>query len=94
MTGAEAIAQERTRQLEELEWTPEHDDAEHQDEGLILAAAAYVHAYLDLPKMAEDFWPWDDYPMKATDPKRCLEKAGALIAAELDRLTRQEDPGA
>ena len=89
MTGAELIAQERTRQLEELEWTPEHDD-QHTEE-LALAAASYVHAYLGEPLVADNYWPWEDYLLKTADQRRCLEKAGALIAAELDRLTRQEE---
>jgi hypothetical protein len=35
-------------------------------------------------------WPWDENDWKpADDPVRNLEKAGALIAAEIDRLLRE-----
>jgi hypothetical protein len=37
------------------------------------------------------WWPWDaDWWRPAEDPIRNLEKAGALIAAEIDRLTRKK----
>jgi len=36
-----------------------------------------------------DFWPWDERDWKPSDdPERNLVKAGALIAAEIDRLQR------
>lgn len=35
-----------------------------------------------------DLWPWGEEWWKPSDPIRNLEKAGALIAAELDRLLR------
>lgn len=36
-------------------------------------------------------WPWDDKDWKPEDPMRDLVKAGALIAAEIDRLQRAKD---
>lgn len=35
-----------------------------------------------------DWWPWDESWWKPEDPIRNLVKAGALIAAEIDRLQR------
>lgn len=35
-----------------------------------------------------DSWPWNDEWWKPKDPVRDLIRAGALIAAELDRLLR------
>jgi hypothetical protein len=35
-----------------------------------------------------DSWPWEDQWWKPSSPERDLVKAGALIAAELDRLQR------
>ena len=35
-----------------------------------------------------DSWPWDEGDWNPQDPERDLVKAGALIAAELDRLQR------
>jgi hypothetical protein len=41
------------------------------------------------------FWPWDqDWWKPSPDPIRNLVKAGALIAAEIDRLQRLAPPEA
>lgn len=93
LTGAELIAAERRRQVEEEGWTPEHDD-EHCSQELVRAAASYLlHvAYERVPGMAAPgVWPWEkDWWKPSADPLRNLEKAGALIAAEIDRLQRKE----
>lgn len=93
-TGAELIAAERKRQIEAEGWTPEHDDA-HTRGKLALAAAAYA-----LPSshtlMRLEVWPFDlswFKPRGAQDDTvenriRDLVKAGALAAAEIDRLKR------
>ena len=83
MNGAELIAAERLRHTEVEGWTPEHDD-EHTDGELASAAAAYI-----FPDGHDHFWPWDESWWKPSDdPIRNLAKAGALIAAEIDRLQR------
>lgn len=53
------------------------------------AFAAYVFGLSgDIP---ED-WPWDDQHFKpGLTPKRTLIKAGALIAAAIDALQKEED---
>lgn len=97
MTGVEVIAVERARQQEI--WTPEHDD-EH--EGCELAAAAVSYALKALPdheftdEAAWETWPWDGEsfqsgasPYVFEDRMRCLAKAGALIAAEIERQQRR-----
>jgi hypothetical protein len=79
--GVGHIAIERSRQLQVEGWTAGHDD-EHEDGELAVAAACYC---------LDDFekWPWDLEWWKPThDPIRDLTKAGALIAAEIDRLLR------
>ena len=86
-TGIELIAKERQRQIDQEGWTPAHDD-EHEFDELALAAAAYA-----LPashKNSEPYlWPWDyKYYKSPNDRVRELVKAGALIAAEIDRLNR------
>jgi hypothetical protein len=85
MTGVELIAKERTEQLKKHGWDAAHDD-NHKEEQL-LSTALYA--------LTEDvdYWPddWcDDYMIKiaAKDPKERLVVAGALIAAEIDRLER------
>ena len=98
LTGVELIAAERQRQVEVEGWTPEHDD-EHRSGELGMAAQAYidgsrkaVHATSDLWKLgAPTVWPWETSWWKPSDdPIRNLVKAGALIAAEIDRLQRKK----
>ena len=102
MSGTELISIERQRQIKEEGWTSKHDDA-HQNDELALAAATYAlpdncRTYLrkiNLPTT----WPWDEQWWKPSRDciKECeryqlrireLVKAGALIAAEIDRLQR------
>lgn len=86
-TGIDLIAAERTRQVEREGWTPEHD-AQHTGGELAQAAACYC---IVNPGPAEqvDLWPWQAESFKregAPLPSmRDLVKAGALIAAEIDR---------
>jgi len=92
-TGIEAIAAERRRQIDVEEWNPEHDD-EHERGEMGKAAVCYaIHACaFPLQPGMDDFnawWPWEDkYWKPSDDPIRNLEKAGALIAAEIDRRKR------
>ena len=81
MTGAELIAAERLRQIVVEGWTPEHDDG-HATDDLAEAAAAYL-------LNDETLFPWPDWWKPGDDPIRRLVKAGALIAAEIDRLQRR-----
>lgn len=88
--GAIRIAMERQRQIDQEGWTPAHDDGHIHGE---LAAAAISYAMYADPdgagENAVDFWPWERSWWKPSDdPIRNLEKAGALIAAEIDRLQR------
>lgn len=96
-TGIELIAEERKRQIEVEGWTPEHD-ASHTEGQLAQAGAFYafddetIHFINDT--MGNDyhlaFWPFDLKWLKRTPDDRIkeLQKAGALIAAEIDRLNR------
>jgi hypothetical protein len=91
LTGAELIAAERQRQQEEEGWTPEHD-AEHTYAQLRRAAVCYANyaGHWRRPGVP-DGWPWHERWWKpSTDPVRDLTKAGALIAAEIDRLAAQQ----
>lgn len=84
MTGAELIAAERRRQIEEEGYTAEHDAPLGWDE-LALAGIAYAVVPLYREAEASDWWPWDDEAFKPTgDVVRDLTKAGALIAAAID----------
>jgi len=92
--GAALIAAERQRQITVEGWTPEHDD-EHSDCELTAVAKCYLCAngclHPERAPLNEIFWPpkWSDEWWKPSpDPIRNLVKAGALIAAEIDRLQR------
>lgn len=91
--GTERITAERAQQIEVEGWTPDHDDA-HDKGQMAGAAACYaiagVHHWAREQAIAS-FWPWDkEWWKPSDDPIRNLEKAGALIAAEIDRLKRAE----
>ena len=106
MNGAERIAAERQRQIEREGWDSAHDD-EHGFGELLSAARAYccfawkqidVHCGWTQEMVdeyiAEQLWPWDErYWKPSGDPIRNLERAGALIAAEIDRLLRGRSGG-
>ncbi len=95
-SGAQLIALERERQMKVEGWTPAHDD-KHTDNELAKAAESYLVTVTTpdeegdengKPRAAWD-WPWDKNWWKPSkDPVRNLVKAGALIAAEIDRLQR------
>jgi hypothetical protein len=94
MSGIELVATERERQVSAEGWTPEHDN-EHDEAQLIDAALSYaLTAYGQVMDAADDGavpheWPWSrDWWKPSPDPIRNLVKAGALIAAEIDRLQR------
>lgn len=92
-TGAELIAIERQRQIDVEGWTPEHDD-EHNDGELGYAARSYLEVasgyYDDTSEVSVPFlWPWNVSWWKPADNRvGNYVKAGALIAAEIDRLNR------
>jgi hypothetical protein len=107
LTGIQLIGKERKRQIEVEGWTPEHDD-KHSLEELAIAGACYAmpgEYRIEENGVPQD-WPhyWDS---KWWKPANCeftsdsnyveertkeLKKAGALIAAEIDRLHRQNKP--
>ncbi|MDR5867973.1 hypothetical protein [Halomonas koreensis] len=94
-----AIANERRRQVEAEGWSVEHDDS-YRNGQLAAGAAAYAGTAAiaiserksDSSRMRTTRWPWAEQWWKPTTPRRDLEKAGALIAAEIDRLDREDRP--
>jgi hypothetical protein len=95
-TGIELIAEERQRQIDKEGWTPEHDDTHGAGE---MSAAAGVYALMasgyhtQNPKeLIANYWPpeWADW-FKPKDRLSNLVRAGALIAAEIDRLNRKKE---
>jgi hypothetical protein len=90
MTGIDLIALERQRQIVKEGWTNEHDDF-HDEGELAIAAACY--ATTDTKHYIGDIWPFEKSWWKPSeDPIRNLQKAGALIAAEIDRQMRLKYP--
>lgn len=97
--GVEIIRAERRRHFDVEGWTPEHDD-EHVNGEIALAAACYAWPS-PRPLEVKKAWPWElqdwkpelfgvgaDDREKRESRIRVLAKAGALIAAEIDRLGR------
>jgi hypothetical protein len=89
MNGAERIAAERQRQIDEEGYTAEHDRG-YADE-LFAAAACYAMAAhhaarFGAPMTEPPFgWPWERRFWKPTaDPARMGEKSGALASAGID----------
>ncbi len=103
--GCDLIKAERRRQIEEEGWTEAHDDGHSLGElseaatcyAVVASATARGSSAAEWPTNMLDGcndsiveWPWDeDYWKPSDDPVRNLVKAGALIAAEIDRLQRQ-----
>ena len=101
-SGVSAIAEERWHQIDIEGYQEGHDD-NHKIGELAVAAACYAVAALPPRGLRypikvtccyNDAWPWkpehDKRAKNATqaDRIRLLAKAGALIAAEIDRLHR------
>jgi hypothetical protein len=100
--GAELISQERQRQIEQEGRTTEHDK-QYRAGDLARAAACYAMpadkrawGYGLVSKrersIVEKWWPWAITSWKPTPNDRIKElvKAGALIAAEIDRIFKTE----
>jgi hypothetical protein len=88
--GVDLIAYERERQRASEGWTLQRDREVHAGGQLAQAAEAYLtardHGASSSPPVG--LWPWHpDWWKPSDDPVRNLVKAGALIAAEIDRLT-------
>lgn len=96
--GATRIAYERSAHLFRERWTAEGDDKYVNNElldaaicyieqaGYTTSGDEYVYAHYPMP----DAWPFASSWWKPKDPVRDLERAGALIAAEIDRRKRAE----
>lgn len=98
--GLHDVMQERIRQVTEEGWSAEHDDQHIRGE-LGAAAACYAVPSRLRDACVQYFWPitWDRKwwkPAGAHDDlsarRRDLVRAGALIIAEIDRITRAEGP--
>ena len=96
-SGAAMIVDERLRQISKEGFSPEHDDAHAMGE---MAAAAMCYAELAVDEEIRsvrqpmvnnppEWWPWEtEWWKPSPDPIKNLKRAGALLAAEIDRLLR------
>lgn len=87
-TGVQLIVNERRRQIDEEHWSASHDANHYPSDALADAAACYALARKRKDGDPVRYWPWDLRYWKPTanDRVRELVKAGALIAAEIDRI--------
>jgi hypothetical protein len=107
-TGIELIAEERERQIKQEGWSIAHDSVRHTEGELTDAALCYAtvgSAQLrgasveewPVEMFADDMltdWPWEKRWYKPSPhAERNLVKAGALIAAELDRIRNVDAVG-
>lgn len=100
--GAELIALERAQHTKRENYDAAHDDA-HDTGEIAKAGIAYIFGALAdvvpqvgnhdpeyMKQSATNWWPWHRSYYKTHDKAiRKLVKAGALIAAEIDRLLRK-----
>ena len=98
-TGIELIAEERQEQIEKHNWTPEHDDGHRYGELVKVAAILAVNGTdaivedNDDYSTGEDVWGLEDKLSGDETAIHRLAVAGALIAAEIDRLQRSAEKG-
>ena len=100
-SGADLIREERDRQIGEEGWSDRHDDTQHACGDLSSAAVCYAlteaqrELGVDLvflqTTIRRALWPFGDEWWKPKDRIRDLVRAGALIAAEIDRLQRPSE---
>jgi hypothetical protein len=89
LTGAWQIVAERSRH-EALGWSPEHDD-EYRGGELVMAAVCYALTH-DVDAPVPGAWPFKPAEWHpSADHVENLRKAGALLAAEIDRIMRARD---
>lgn len=91
-TGAQLITEERERQITEKGWTPEHDDS-HTDGSLAFNAAILSVEHLGVTVETIDGVDIAWFELEVGKKKQTVEWltiAGALLAAEIDRIQRRK----
>lgn len=103
VVGTKLIEQYREEQISKHNWSVQHDIDVNKDGQLVQAAMAYLANVVTVEvdsasgPVAVDsrtLWPnnWSKRWLKLSDNKvKNLSKAGALIAAEIDRLLQTSD---
>lgn len=100
MTGIELIAAERERQVSKCGWSAEHDDTQISGELLECAVKIADDVWTDQDEPAKSEATLGEWPFQranhvikkyGADHVKRLAIAGALIAAEIDRLQREQE---
>lgn len=88
-SGIELITEERKRQIEKEGWSKEHD-SHHVDHELAIVASLYAlpsgQREITVRSRWPETWAYEWWKPTPEDRIKELTKAGALIAAEIDRL--------
>lgn len=91
--GADLIREERRRQIEVEGYDTMHD--RHNTPQVLCRAAVGYALHEDPSKLVADaaanLWPWTKDFWKPKDQLRNLVRAGALIAAAIDRLQYEQE---
>ena len=91
--GGYLIQKERERQIEEEGFDSKHDN-QHSFKELIAAAISYCAINLNIDgskELSESIWPWDKKWYKPKNTLRDLTRAGALIAAAIDKIKNEDE---
>lgn len=85
-TGTELIAEEREKQIKKYNHTAVSDNCFYKDKELLRASMTYLMLALTQSAEGEQYWPWHPDWLHDEGYIENLKKAGAFIAAELDRV--------
>jgi len=99
-SGIRAMLNERFSQIYDQEHNDVHDDGHTNDE-ILFGGICYAlqaedsekrgYSYPDSKEMIDLLWPFEEEIKPRESAKRSIEIAGAMLAAEWDRLDRVEN---
>lgn len=84
-TGLEQITEERVKQITKYGYTAFHDSG-YQNQELLFGALTYLMCAISGKDTGLQYWPFEQQYFHSEGYVESLKKAGAFIAAELDRL--------
>ena len=84
-TGLEQITEERVKQIAKYGYTAFHDSG-YQNQELLFGALTYLMCAISGKDTGLQYWPFEQQYFHYEGCIESLKKAGAFIAAELDRL--------
>lgn len=84
-SGVELIAEERAKQIAKYNHTG-YTDSCYENKELLQGAITYIQLAMSKGEYGHDRWPWHPDSLKDEGYIENLKKAGAFIAAELDRV--------